>query len=113
MVLQKPADRRRRVLRPIQAGEIEGVPLVDVLHGVMVIADVDGFGAAKAAMDRLGLTENPRFLALVQGSVNAFSGKKKGEFVRPEAAMLHGLVTVDLPSVKLPEETPAAELFPE
>jgi len=114
VVLQKPADRRRRVLRPVQYGEIQGLPLVDVLHGVMVIAEVDGLGAGKAAMDRLGLTEDARFVALVQGAVNALPfGKKKGQFIRPEAETLHGLVTAYLPSVELPEEEPPTELFPE
>lgn len=114
VVLQTPADRRRTVLRPVQDGEIDGLPLVDIMHGVMVIAEVDGLGAAKAAMDRLGLTEDSRFLALVQGSVNALPfGKKKGEFIRSEAATLHGLVTAYLPAVELPEEELPTELFPE
>jgi putative DNA methylase len=79
VVLQSPAERRRKVLRPVQDGEIDGMPLVDVLHGVMVIAEVDGLAAAKAAMDRLGLTDDSRFLALVQGSINALpSGGRRG-----------------------------------
>ena len=112
VVLNAPADRRRRVLRPVQDGEFDNLSLVDVLHGVLVAADLDGLAAAKTLMDRYGLTTEPRFLALVQGAVNAIPRTKtKGVFIRPEAATLDALVTAYLPSIAVPEDAPADTLF--
>lgn len=112
VVLQAPADRRRRVLRPVQDGDFEQLTLVDVLHGVMVTADLDGLPAAKTLMDRHGLTTEPRFLALVQGAVNAVPRSKlKGVFIRPEAATLDALVTAYLPTIVVPEDEPPDTLF--
>jgi len=112
VVLTTPGDRRRRVLRPVQDGEFEDLALVDILHGVLVVSDLDGLAAAKTLMDRHSLTVDPRFLALVQGAVNAVPRtKKKGVFVRPEAAALDALVTAYLPSVTIPEDEPPDTLF--
>jgi adenine-specific DNA methylase len=112
VVLLSPADRRRRVMRPVQDGEFENLALVDILHGVLVTAELDGLAAAKTLMDRHGLTTEPRFLALVQGAVNAVPRtRKKGQFVRPEAATLDALVTAYLPSISLPVDEPSDTLF--
>lgn len=112
VVLQSPADRRRRVLRPVHDGDFENLPLIDVLHGVLVTADLDGLAAAKTLMDRYGLTTEPRFLALVQGAVNAVPRtKQKGVFIRSEAATLDALVTAYLPSVTVPEDELSDTLF--
>lgn len=112
VVLQAPAERRRRVLRPVQDGHFEGLSLVDILHGVMVIAELDGLAAARTVMDRHGLTTDQRFLALVQGAVNAVPrSKKRGVFIRSEAATLDSLATAYLPSIHLPEDEPPDTLF--
>lgn len=112
VVLQTPGDRRRRVLRPVQDGDFENLYLVDILHGVLVTADLDGLAAAKTLMDRHGLTTDQRFLGLVQGAVNAVPRtKKKGVFIRAEAATLDALATAYLPSVTVPEEEPPDTLF--
>ncbi len=112
VVLLAPSARRRRVLRPVQDGALEGLPLVDVLHAVLVTAEFDGLGAAKALMDRLGLSGDSRFVALVQGAVNAIPRtKNRGVFVRPEAGLLDGLVTAYLPSVTVPADEPVGTLF--
>jgi adenine-specific DNA methylase len=112
VVLQTPAERRRRILRPVQDGHLEDRPLIDVLHAVLVTAELDGLPAAKALMDRLELTTNQRFLALAQGAVNALPrSKKKGELIRPEARVLDAIATAYLPSVHIPEDEPLATLF--
>jgi putative DNA methylase len=112
VVLQAPSARRRRVLRPVQDGELESLALVDILHGVLVTAELDGLAVAKTLLDRHGLTTDPRFLALIQGAVNAVPRtRKKGAFVRPEAAALDALVTAYLPSISLPEDEPPDTLF--
>lgn len=112
VVMQTPAERRRRILRPVQDGHLEDRPLVDVLHAVLVTADLDGLAPAKALMDRLGLTNDQRFLALVQGAVNALPRtKKRGELIRPEARVLDAMVTAYLPSVHIPEDEAPTTLF--
>lgn len=112
VVLQTPAERRRRILRPVQDGHLEDRPLIDVLHAILVTAELDGLPAAKALMDRLELTTDQRFLALAQGAVNALPrSKKKGELIRSEARVLDAIVTAYLPSVHIPEDEPVSTLF--
>lgn len=80
----------------------------DALDTVLYVAKVDGMSDAKALMDRLGLTSDPRFLAYVQGLVNAMPRVKvKGEWIVPEAGLLDTLVTAYLPDITLPAESRA------
>lgn len=112
VVLQTPSERRRRILRPVQDGHLEDRPFIDVLHAVLVTAELDGLPAAKALMDRLELTTDQRFLALAQGAVNALPrSKKKGELIRPEARVLDAIATAYLPSVHIPDDEPMVTLF--
>lgn len=77
----------------------------DALDTVLYVAAVDGMGDAKALMDRLGLSGDQRFLAYVQGLVNAMPRvKAKGEWIVPEAGLLDTLVTAHLPDITLPAE---------
>jgi adenine-specific DNA methylase len=78
----------------------------DALDTVLYIWEEDGPDQAKAFMDRLGLTSNERFLAAVQGFVNAVPRVKvKGEWTVPLAGRLDTLCTLYLPDVTLPEST--------
>jgi len=77
----------------------------DALDTVLYVGAVDGMSDAKALMDRLGLTEDQRFLAYVQGLVNAMPRVKvKGEWIVAEAGLLDTLVTAYLPDISLPAE---------
>ena len=79
--------------------------LIDAVHTVLHVAEVDGMHAAKALMDRSGLTDNDPFLATVQGLVNAIPrAKHKGQWINPEAGLLDTLVTAYLPSISVPAE---------
>ncbi len=112
VVIQTPLERRRRVLRPVQDGQLEDRPLIDVLHALLITADIDGLAAAKALMDRLGLSADQRFVALIQGAVNALPRTKiRGELIRSEARVLDAMVTAYLPSVRLPQDEPSTTLF--
>lgn len=105
VVLAKPADRRKRVVNPLLEGHITGLPLVDVLHAVMVIADADGLSAAKGVCDRLGLFSDQRFVSLIQAMVRAIPRTKaKGKFIRSESDVLDRFCTAYLPQVELPIE---------
>lgn len=82
----------------IDAGRF--VYMNDALDTVLHIAKVDGMTAAKTFMDRLKLTSDPRFLATVQGMVNAMPRVKvKGEWVVEQAGLLDTLVTAHLHDV--------------
>lgn len=119
--LLEPRERVRR-----EDGDSPGVrPLassfgsvIDAVDTVMYVADVDGLPAAKALMDRLGLTKDTGFLAGVQGLVNAIPRVRvKGEWTAPEADMLDRLVgaflseSVTLPPVVDPSVTEPERLF--
>jgi putative DNA methylase len=102
-----PQDRRRRGGDDSSTGvRIDATRfdfMNDALDTVLYIAAEDGMGEAKAFMDRLGLTSDQRFLAYVQGMVNAMPRTRvKGEWVVPEAGLLDTLVTAHLPDVTLP-----------
>lgn len=79
--------------------------VIDAVHTVMYVADVDGLTAAKALMDRLELARDSGFLDCVQGLVNAIPRTKvKGDWVFPEAAVLDRLVSAYLPDISLPAD---------
>ncbi len=79
--------------------------LIDAVHTVCLVADVDGLGSAKALMDRTGLSKDSRFLAAVQALVNAVPRvRSKGSFVLPFAASLDRVVTAYLPQVTVPTD---------
>lgn len=107
--LLRPQDRIRRGGADsstgvrIDASQFEYMN--DALDTVLYVADIDGMSAAKGFMDRLGLAGDQRFLAYVQGLVNAMPRMKvKGEWVVPEAGLLDTLVTAYLPEITLPTE---------
>ncbi len=107
VVLATPADRRKRVVSPVLEGQTGGLLAVDVLHGVMVIADGDGLSAAKAVCDRLGLLKDHRFVSLVQAMGRAIPRTRvRGKFLRPESDVLDRFCTAYLPEVELPIEEP-------
>jgi adenine-specific DNA methylase len=123
VVLLPPSKRVRR--RAEADAALPGVRVdatlfpftLDAIHTVMHIAAVDGFPAAKAMIDRAGLATDGRFLAALQGLVNAIPRTRiKGEWVRPEAAILDAICTAYLPDISLPgdtsESSEQATLFP-
>lgn len=109
VALLEPKQRLRRRgddkpgVRP--DAESFGVPVIDAVHTVLYVAAEDGLADAKALIDRAGLANDNRFLACVQGLVNAIPRTKdKGKWVRPEAGLLDALVTAYFPDIEVPEE---------
>ena len=81
--------------------------VIDAVHTIMYVAELDGLAVAKTMMDRLELTRDPSFLACVQGLINAMPRTKiKGDWVLPEAAILDRLVGAYLPDVTVPDDEP-------
>ena len=84
--------------------------VIDAVHTVIYVADVDGMVAAKALIDRAGLGSDERFLACLQGLVNAIPRTKiKGEWVRKEAETLDRLCATYFPDIEMPPD-PLSEL---
>ena len=108
VVLRTPAQRVRKRGEDLPGVNPEAVAFpvaLDALHTVMYVADVDGLPAARALLDRAGLMNDSRFLASLQGFVNAIPrAKSKGEWVRPEAGTLDRLCAVYFPGISLPKD---------
>lgn len=83
------------------------IAVIDAVHTIMYVAELDGLTVAKTMMDRLELTRDPSFLACVQGLINAIPRTKiKGDWVLPEAAILDRLVGAYLPDITVPDDEP-------
>ena len=123
VVLLSPAKRIRRkaeseaTLPGIHAEATRFPVVLDAVHTVMYLADVDGLPAAKALIDRAGLGTDGRFLAALQGLVNAIPRTKlRDEWARAEAGTLDSLCAAYFPDITLPAEAvvlETPELFPD
>lgn len=109
VALLEPAKRVRRrtesdaALPGVRIDATSFTHLVDAVHTALHITSQDGPAAAKTWLDRANLSNDVRFLAAVQGFVNAVPRtKQKGAWVVPEAAWLDELA-VFLPSITVPE----------
>lgn len=113
--LLEPGKRYRREsdadLPGVNRDRFQFPVLLDAAHTAMYIIGEDGTAAAKAWLDQRHLTTDGRFVALLQGLVNAVPRTKiKGEFARPEAALLDRLVTGYFPDIELPPEPDTGEV---
>jgi putative DNA methylase len=113
VVLLPPAKRVRRSsdeLPGVRVGATAFACAVDAVHTVIYVADVDGLPAAKALIDRAGLARDGRFLACLQGLVNAIPRTRvKGAWVRPEAETLDRLCAAYFPDVEIPPDPMVVE----
>jgi len=116
VVLLEPRRRIRRksddeaTLPGIRVDATQFHTVLDMIHTVMYIAEVDGLAAAKAYIDRNSLADDNRFLGALQGFVSAIPRTRlKGNWVRPEAGILDALCAAYFPSIEMPEAVAAAE----
>ncbi|GAA2619258.1 DUF1156 domain-containing protein [Actinomadura fulvescens] len=78
--------------------------VIDAVHTIMYIAELDGLSVARAMMDRLELTRDRGFLACVQGLVNAIPRTQvKGEWLYPDAQILDKLAVAYLSDIVIPQ----------
>ncbi len=112
VTLRSPKERMKQTVEAKTLDAKAGT-MIDRLWGILAIAESSGLAAAKAAMDRAGMSSDQKFASLVQAAVNAVPRtKKKGEFTRPEAEWLDKLAsTYFVDSVELPEEPDNGRLF--
>lgn len=113
--LLPPAERVRRGDSDLPGVRVDATSFpyaLDAVHTVLYIGRHDGMAQAKAVMDRLGLTDDPAFLATVQGLINAIPrAKLKGEWVVPEAGLLDTLAAAYLPDVVIPPQPDEAAVL--
>jgi putative DNA methylase len=113
VVLLPPAKRLRRgheELPGVRADATAFAVAIDAVHTALYVADVDGLPAAKALIDRAGLARDGRFLACLQGLVNAIPRTRvKGAWVRPEAETLDRLCAAYFPDISIPPDPTTAE----
>ena len=86
--------------------------VIDGVHTVMYVAAVDGLPAARALIDRAGLANDARFLACLQGLVNAIPRTRtKAGWVRKEAEILDRLCAAYFPAIQIPPDPETAEVL--
>ncbi len=112
VTLRSPKERMKQTVE-VKTLDPKAGTMIDQLWGILAIAESSGLTAAKAAMDRAGISSDQKFSSLVQAAVNAVPRtKKKGEFTRPEAEWLDKLAsTYFAGSVELPEDPDSGRLF--
>lgn len=116
VVLLPPDKRVRRGEDDIQPGVHPEATtfgsLIDAVHTVMFVAAVDGLPAARALIDRAGLANDARFLACMQGLVNAIPRTRtKAGWVRKESEILDRLCAAYFPAIQMPPDPETAEVL--
>ncbi|MDR9392325.1 MAG: DUF1156 domain-containing protein [Trueperaceae bacterium] len=84
--------------------------VIDAVHTALYVTRQDGGATARDWLERRGLAKDARFLATVQGLVNAIPRtKKQGAWVVPEAGALDELAVflegIDVPEAHEPRES--------
>ncbi|MFZ2359600.1 MAG: hypothetical protein WA040_09665 [Anaerolineae bacterium] len=116
VVMQGPAQRRKKGM--VDPDLLSFSHWIDAVHTAMLVYDEDGPGACDLFLLRTGLKRDATFKAVLQTLLNAIPRTQvKGQFVRPEAAVLDNLRLafyaneLTVPVVEEPE-LPAAEQLP-
>ena len=90
VVIQQPSQRRKRGMVDPDALLFEH--WIDAAHTAMLIYAEDGPGACDLFLRQAGLKRDSTFIAVVQALLHAIPRTRvKGEFARPEAAVLDNL----------------------
>ena len=116
VVLLPPEKRVRRGdderLPGVRPDSTTFTSVIDAVHTVMYVASVDGLPAARALIDRAGLATDPRFMACVQGLVNAIPrARMKAGWVRKEAEILDRICAAYFPAIQIPPDPEMAEVL--
>jgi hypothetical protein len=114
VVLLPPERRLRRGseddLPGVRPDAVSFSSAIDAVHTVMYVAATDGMPAARALIDRAGLASEPRFLACLQGLVNAIPRTRtKSGWARKEAETLDRLCAAYFPGIAMPRAQEAVE----
>lgn len=116
VVMQQPAQRRKKGM--VDPDLLSFSHWIDAVHTAMLVYDEDGPGACDVFLLRTGLKRDATFKAVLQTLLNAIPRTQvKGQFVRPEAAVLDNMRLafyaneLTVPVVEEPD-LPAAEQLP-
>jgi putative DNA methylase len=108
VALQPPTARRKKgmVDPDLTAFDCQ----IDAVHTAMLVFEEDGSRACERFLHQAHLLSDTTFKACLQALINAVPRtKKKGKFVRPEAALLDKLRDAFFPDLEVPpEEAPPA-----
>lgn len=117
VVLLEPSQRLRRKgevdnqLPGVRLDASSFEHLVDAVHTALYLTEQDGPVVAKQFLEKLGLARHTRFLAAVQGFINAIPRtRQKGRWVVPEAGLLDELA-VFLEGVTVPTSQDEPEVL--
>jgi len=117
VTLLPPEERVRRSGDDLPGVRPEGTTftyMVDAVDTALYIAANDGIPAAKRFLDRLGYTEDSRFIAALRGLANAIPRTQvRGAWVVPEAGLIDTLCTLYFPEIERPEVEELAAVFHE
>jgi adenine-specific DNA methylase len=116
VAMQQPAQRRKKGM--VDPDLLSFSHWIDAVHTAMLVYDEDGSGACDVFLLRTGLKRDATFKAVLQTLLNAIPRTQvKGQFVRPEAAVLDNMRLafyageLSVPVVEDPQ-LPAAEQLP-
>jgi hypothetical protein len=90
---------------------------IDAVHTAMLVFEEDGARACERFLRQAHLLNDGTFKACLQALINAVPrAKKKGKFVRPEAALLDRLrdaffQDLEVPPEEVPPALPAQQAF--
>jgi adenine-specific DNA methylase len=110
VVLLEPAKRVKTTTNPDQPGVSAEAKsfghAIDAVHSLIYVTDQDGVEAGKALVKRASLSDDDTFIACLQGLMNSVPRtKNKGEWVRPEVAVLDLIATTMFSDqIKVPED---------
>lgn len=117
VILLPPEERVRRSGDDLPGVRPDGAAftyMVDAVDTALYIAANDGMSAAKRFLDRLGYTEDPRFIAALRGLLNAIPRTQvRGAWVVPEAGLIDTLCTLYFPEIERPDVEEIAAVFDE
>ncbi|MFZ5915518.1 MAG: DUF1156 domain-containing protein [Chloroflexota bacterium] len=106
--LLQPKNRRARGKVDPEAAQFD--TLLDAVHTALLVYDEDGAAACEAFLKRTGLMGDSTFKACLQAMINAVPRTRvKGQFVRPEAALLERLRAAFFDDLAAPAEEEAPE----
>ena len=115
VVLQPPTARRKKGMVDPELTTFDSQ--LDAVHTAMLVLEEDGSRACERFLRQARLLNDGTFKACLQALINAVPrAKKKGKFVRPEAALLDRLrdaffQDLEVPPEEAPPALPAQQAF--
>jgi adenine-specific DNA methylase len=102
IIIQQPKARRKKGM--VDPAVTQFDCLIDAAHTAMLLYAEDGASACRGFLDKAGLLNDPSFKGVMQALLHAVPrNREKGEFVRPEAAVLDNMRLSFFPDLEVSE----------